>query len=73
MEDKMFGERMKRKMEGCAPNLEGDGEVRVRPKGRLWEDTERVRNMIGDWQQDKWQWLAPLKDQLPKNLIITVI
>ncbi len=39
----MNGERGRNKMQGCAPNLEGDGEVRVRPKGRLREDTEGVR------------------------------
>lgn len=36
----MNGERERNKMQGCAPNLVGDGDVRVRPKGRLREDTE---------------------------------
>lgn len=43
MERWMNEERGRNKMEGCGPNLEGDGDVRVRPKGRLREDTEWVR------------------------------
>lgn len=47
------------KWEGCAPNLEGDGDLRVRPKGRLREDTEWVRTWwVIDSKTNGSDWLC---------------